>query len=249
MVVAGDFLAASWPAPGNVVAGISLRSNGLSHKPFDSNNMGLHVGDNAAHVAGNRLQLANSMGKDLHWQWLEQTHSVEVVAVEEAGPVLEADAIYTSVPNIMCCVMTADCLPVFVTNQAGTEVAIAHCGWRGLAAGVLENTLAEFKSPPNQLLVYLGPAIGPCHFEVGEDVKTAFSESMPKAQIDTLFAPKANEKYLADLYSLAKVKLQELGVNLHFGGEACTVCDSKHFFSFRRDGITGRMANFICLTS
>ncbi|MFT4862464.1 MAG: YfiH family protein [Pseudohongiellaceae bacterium] len=246
---AGDFLAAPWLAPGNVLAGTTLRTKGLSRKPFATNNMGLHVGDNATYVANNRLQLASSIGKDQNWQWLEQTHSVDVVRVEEAGPALEADAIYTSVPNIMCCVMSADCLPVFITNQEGSEVAIAHCGWRGLAGGVLDNTLAEFKSQPDQLLVYLGPAIGPCHFEVGEDVKAAFSVSMPKATVDTLFAPKGHDKYLADIYGLAKAKLHELGVSNHFGGEACTVCDSERFFSFRRDGVTGRMANFICLTS
>lgn len=249
MDVRGDFLAASWAAPQNIVAGTSLRAKGHSSKPFDTNNMGLHVGDNERNVANNRLQLAEAMGENIKWQWLEQTHSVEVANVEKAGPVVAADAIYTNVPNIMCCVMTADCLPIFIANREGSEIAIVHAGWRGLAGGVLENTLEQFRSPPDQLLVYLGPAIGPCHFEVGEDVKEAFSASMATAVIDSCFSAKTNGKYLADLYGLTKAKLRTLGISSHFGGDSCTVCESQRFFSFRRDGVTGRMANFICLTA
>jgi hypothetical protein len=244
-----EFLAASWQAPLNILAGTSLRTGGISNRPFDSNNMGLHVGDNPAHVAHNRSQLAGTLGKDLAWQWLTQTHSVDVVRLEKAGPALEADGIYTSVPNIVCCVMTADCLPVFITNQAGTEVAIAHAGWRGLAGGVIENTVAQFSAPPEQLMVYLGPTIGPCHFEVGGDVREEFAACIPAPLIHSLFTSIAQEKYLADLYGLAKAKLQSIGVSRYFGGDACTVCDKKRMFSFRRDGATGRMANFICLTS
>jgi YfiH family protein len=224
-----------------------LRTGGIGNRPFDSNNMGFHVGDDEAHVAHNRSQLASAQGQGLSWQWLNQTHSVEVARVAKAGPALDADAIYTNVPNIVCSVMTADCLPVFITNQAGSEIAIAHAGWRGLAAGVIENTVAQFSAPPEMLIVYFGPAIGPCHFEVGADVRDAFAASMPSSFVQLLFAATTQDKYLADLYGLAKARLQSMGVSDFFGGDACTVCDKARLFSYRRDGVTGRMANFICL--
>ena len=244
-----SYLLATWPAPSNVVAGISLRHGGNSNKPFDSNNMGAHVGDVQAAVQTNRLQLANAMDKSLTWQWLNQTHSVNVARVEQAGAPIDADAIYTNVPDIACCVMTADCLPIFITNKSGSEIAMVHAGWRGLADGILEQTLVQFSVSAEQLLVYLGPAIGPCHFEVGGDVKAAFAVNMAEPVLDKLFEPKGGDKYFADLHGLADAKLQAAGISNIFGGNDCTVCDQDRFFSFRRDGVTGRMVSFIYFSS
>lgn len=245
----GDLIAASWQAPTNILAGTSLRTGGGSRKPYLSNNMGMHVGDDPAAVACNREKLASDLGPQFSWQWLNQTHSVDVVRVEQAGAAQDGDAIYTNVPDIVCCIMTADCLPVFITNRSGSEIALAHAGWRGLAGGVIENTVAHFNTPPEELLVYFGPAIGPCHFEVGEDVKAAFTAAMPAAAIDKLFVPWSDGKFLADLYGLAKAKLAALGVIEYAGGDYCTVCAEDRFYSFRRDGDTGRMVNFICIAS
>ncbi len=249
MTQKAGFLPATWTAPSNIVAGTSLRNGGNSHKPFDSNNMGAHVGDDPSAVESNRSQLTNSQDKSVAWQWLNQTHSVDVAKVERAGKVIDADAIYTNVPDVACCVMTADCLPIFIANTTGSEIAIVHAGWRGLAGGILEKTLAQFTASYENLLVYFGPAIGACHFEVGSDVKAAFALNMMDSELDKLFAPQGGGKYLADLYGLAYAKLQAAGINNISGGKHCTVCDQDRFFSFRRDGVTGRMVSFIYFSS
>ncbi len=249
MVGPTQILKAAWPAPTGVLAGTSTRTLGVSKPPYDSNNMGLHVGDSPAAVMNNRQQLADCFSSKFTWQWLNQTHSVRVASVQCAGEPLNADAVYTNVPNIMCCVMTADCLPVFITNRAGTEVAMVHAGWRGLAAGIIENTIAEFHSSPQQLLAHLGPAIGPCHFEVEADVLDEFSASMADIKLAQFFKRQSDKKYLADLFGLAQAKLRSVGLTDYSGGEHCTVCESEHYFSFRRDGVTGRMVNYIGISS
>lgn len=243
-----------WPAPKSVVALTSCRSGGHSAAPWDSLNLGLHVGDNAADVHGNRALLASACEGLQSIQWLDQVHGVEVVhALPGAVGAPSADASISNTPGVACAVMTADCLPVLFSNLDGTAVAAAHAGWRGLAAGVLENTVARFACPGDQLLVWLGPAIGPQSFEVGPEVMATFitDEQGPAAeQLASFFQPSPDRKghFLADLYALARYRLAAVGVHAVYGGGYCTYRDTQRFYSFRRDGQTGRMVTLIYRT-
>lgn len=235
-----DFwLKADWPAPEWVRTCVTTRQDGCSQGRFKGFNLGNHVGDDPNHVLANRAELARLTGSRI--AWLDQTHSTDVV---EAAPGLveEADASWTTEPGVACAVMTADCLPVLFCDRAGTRVAAAHAGWRGLAAGILENTVAAMQVPPEELLVWLGPAIGPDAFEVGPEVKEIFG-SIAAADC---FKPSARPgHYLADIYQLARLRLQALGIEAIHGGGWCTVSDSVRFYSYRRDGQTGRFASLI----
>ena len=238
------FLHADWPAPANVRTLISTRRGGVSLPPFDSMNLGAHVGDNMLHVAQNRRRLRNALPAEP--AWLNQTHSTTVVAasqVSDSPP--DADASFTHSPNSVCVVMTADCLPVLLTDRQGSVVAAAHAGWRGLCHGILENTIEQMAVTPLEIMAWLGPAIGPDAFEVGAEVRAAFIDQLPQA-IDA-FQPIDNDKYLADIYLLARQRLQHIGVSQIYGGEYCTVLERERFFSYRRDHQTGRMASCIWL--
>jgi YfiH family protein len=233
-----------WPAPASVRACVTTRAGGVSQAPYAGLNLGAHVGDDPLSVIQNRLRLTAHFG--ILPAWLNQVHGVRVV---EADPsrVLEADASWTSTPGIACTAMTADCLPVLFCNQAGTRVAAAHAGWRGLAAGMLEATVRSFDGPPEQVMVWLGPAIGPQRFEVGAEVREAFVATHPQAA--DAFVPVAEPgKFMADIYALARIRLAAVGVTAVYGGGLCTVKDER-FFSYRRGSPTGRFASLVWLES
>ena len=237
-----DWLTPQWPAPAKVKTCVTTRSGGISAAPYDSFNLGEHVGDDPKAVIKNRQRLVSLLG--CKPAWLQQVHGVAVVEADPAH-VLEADASWTLKPNIACTVMTADCLPVLFCDRAGTRVAAAHAGWRGLAAGVLEATLAKLAVPADQVLVWLGPAIGPQAFEVGAEVREVFVAQ--HAQTAGAFQPSAHaDKYMADIYQLARIRLAACGVEDVYGGDFCTVTDPR-FFSYRRSAQTGRFASLIWL--
>ncbi|ANR80461.1 hypothetical protein BBB57_20720 [Kosakonia sacchari] len=234
-----------WPLPKGVAACSSTRVGGVSLPPYDSLNLGAHCGDNTEHVEENRARVFAAGDLPSKPVWLEQVHGTDVLTLS-GGPYASkrADASYSNIPGTVCAVMTADCLPVLFCNQAGTEVAAAHAGWRGLCAGVLEQTVACFADKPENLLAWLGPAIGPQAFEVGAEVREAFLVHDPQA--DSAFRP-YGDKYFADIYQLARQRLASVGVQHVFGGDRCTFSDKNNFFSYRRDKTTGRMASFIWL--
>jgi len=239
-----------WDVSDKVVAFTTSRQGGVSKPPFHSLNVGDHVGDNPSSVAANRALLKERSVAELEWQWLEQVHGIDVAAVSQAGPKLKADALLSRSPNLVCCVQTADCLPLFVAAYEGGEVAVIHAGWKGLASGVIENTIASMSTPVSRLRVFLGPAIGPCHFEVGEEVKQFFlataASPMLASLMEECFVASSNQgKLMADMYAIARLKLSSVGVENISGGNLCTHCDEDSFFSYRRDGVTGRMLSAI----
>lgn len=241
-----DWLAADWPAPPQVRAGTTLRSAGPSRPPYACFNLALHVEDDTDTVLANRARLRSQLNLPAEPCWLEQVHGVVVVdAARQAGPV-RADAAYSHRPGVVCVVMTADCLPVLFCSRAGTTVAAAHAGWRGLADGVLEATIEQAGLDPADTLVWLGPAIGATAYEVGEDVRQAFlQQPMHDA---SAFVPHGPGKVLMDIYALARQRLHAAGIRAVFGGEHCTYTQGEQFYSYRRDGRTGRMASFIWIS-
>lgn len=242
-----EIIEATWPAPSSIIALTTTRKGGVSATPYASFNVAHHVGDQPKDVQHNRHILQREiLQSDQEPQWLNQVHGIEVIhlGAEKAAEVPTADASYTQLPQRICAVMTADCLPVLMCNKAGTEVAAVHVGWRGCVAGILDNTVSTFKSSASELLAWLGPCIGPETFEVGAEVREAFVRQNPSTQ--EAFQPIANKKFLADLYQLARIALNNAGVQAIYGGDYCTVSDQKRFFSYRRDGgKTGRMASLI----
>lgn len=241
-----EFILPDWPAPPGVRALSTLRQGGVSQGPYASLNLGDHVGDDPAAVAANRHILAQRVPTPT---WLCQVHGTRVVAVGEASSGCEADAVFSRAPGQSCVVMTADCLPLLFCDRQGSVVAAAHAGWRGLCDGVIEATVAAMAAAPEDLLVWLGPAIGPMAFEVGDEVRQAFCARDPQAA--DAFVPRAGVpgKWLADIYLLARQRLACLGVTAVYGGQWCTVGDAERFFSYRREGVTGRMGSFIWLAA
>ncbi|KPN71359.1 peptidoglycan editing factor PgeF [Neisseria sp. 83E34] len=243
-IICGDFLDADWPAPCNVKVLITTRKGGKSNGCFSSLNVGAHVGDNPEAVAQNRAYVQEHVGAPL--VFLNQVHGVDVVkAVDAKRGLTDADACVDNMGSAACVVMTADCLPVLFCDRAGTVVAAAHAGWRGLAQGVLQNTIAAMQVDPMEIMAYFGPAIGPDAFEVGEDVREAFCNQIAAAE--DAFQSIGGNKYLADIYQLARLILHREGVTQIYGGSHCTVLERENFFSYRRDGQTGRMASIIWL--
>ena len=242
-----NWIEPDWPAPGKVRALSTTRDGGLSEGVFASLNLGAHVGDEPARVEANRARLQQAAGIPGRLNWLNQVHGVAVHPVSnEYGAAPDADAACAHEVGQACIVMTADCLPVLFCDKAGTSVSAAHAGWRGLQAGVLEASIAAMGCKPTEILAWLGPAIGPTAFEVGGEVREAFMAE--QAEAEAAFVPSSNEgKWLADIYQLARLRLARAGVTAVYGGEFCTVCDSERFYSYRRDGQTGRMASIIWL--
>lgn len=237
-----DWIVPDWLAPANVRACVTTRSSGDSLAPFDCFNLGDHVGDNSSQVQANRDWLAQQL--DCTPVWLEQVHGTAVVEAC-AGTVATADACWSAASGVACSILTADCLPVLFADRAGSRVAAAHAGWRSLAGGVLENTLAAMQVEPAQVLAWLGPAIGPAAYEVGPEVRAAFIEQHEAAA--AAFVPSGRPgHWLADLYQLARIRLNAAGVGAVYGGGFCTLTDSR-FYSYRRNAVTGRMASLIWL--
>ena len=237
-----DWLIPDWPAPAGVKACVTTRSGGVSLAPFDSLNLGDHVDDSPEAVAENRRRLTDCFS--IQPAWLQQVHGI-AVAHADPGVVATADASWTATPGIACAAMTADCLPVLFCDRAGTRVAAAHAGWRGLAAGVLEATLDTLALPSAEVLVWLGPAIGPQAFEVGPEVRETFIQQLPETE-KAFVASQNVGKYMADIYELARLRLAARGVTAVYGGDFCTVADPR-FFSYRRSSRTGRFASLIWL--
>ena len=239
------FLVPDWPAPPTVKAISSLRGGGVSDAPFASLNLGLGSGDDPASVAHNRRRLRAAAGLPERCCWLRQVHGTTCIEADATRCGERADASHTRRAGIACVVMSADCLPVLLCSRAGDRVAAAHAGWRGLAAGVLENAVSALELPGDQLLAWLGPAIGPTAYEVGAEVREAFCDHHRGAA--SAFRPTRPGHWLADLYALARQRLGAVGVDAVSGGGLCTHSDASRFYSYRRDGRTGRMASFIWL--
>jgi YfiH family protein len=242
-----SLLEMDWDLPPGVVAACTTRLGGVSLPPWDSLNLARHVGDDPEHVAANRVRLRQWLDLPAEPAWLNQVHGVDVVNLDVAWPLVgppAADASVTSRHGVACVVMVADCLPVLFTTKDGSRIAAAHAGWRGLAAGVLENTIAALGVPGRDLRAWLGPAISQRHFEVGDDVRQAFVTK--DAAAGGCFERNDRGRWQADLAGLARQRLQALGVNDIGGGAWCTFTDRNRFYSHRRDGQGGRLAAVIC---
>ncbi len=236
------FIIPDWPAPANVRALQTTREGGVSLAPYDSLNLGAHVKDNPLHVAQNRQLLNRFLPSEP--VWLNQVHGTRVIDAALSACIESADASFTTRRNVVCVTMTADCLPVLLCDQAGTRVAAVHAGWRSLCDGVIEAAVAAMQIDGTQIMAWLGPAIGPQAFEVGAEVRAQFMAN--DAQAEAAFV-QSGDKYLGDLYQIATQRLHALGVTQVYGGGSCTFAEKDQFFSFRRDGDTGRMATFIWL--
>lgn len=236
-----------WAAPGNVRACVTLRGApvGVSLPPFDRFNLGTNAGDEPAAVAANRFALHALAGLPSEPRWLRQVHGTRVVRLGAAadGVLYEADAVVTSEPGVVLAILTADCLPVLLCSDDGRELGAAHAGWRGLSDGVLEATVAAMNALPREVVAWLGPAAGPANYEIGEEVRAAFVERDARAA--GAFAPTRPGHWKVDLHALARQRLATAGVTRVSGGTACTIADRARFYSYRRDGRTGRMATLI----
>lgn len=233
-----------WPAPANVRASVTTRVGGFSQGPYTSFNLGDHVGDDPDAVARNRALLREALKLPLEPLWLKQVHGTNVVDAASAHIGVTADGAWTDRPGVVCAVLTADCLPVFLCDRQGTKVALLHAGWRGLTAGVIEAGVRALTTPGNELLAWLGPAIGPDSYEVGDDVRDAFL-ARNNAGAGACFRPNGAGRWFADMYALARRRLQAQGVQAVYGGGYCTLKERGRFYSFRRDRTTGRMASLI----
>jgi YfiH family protein len=243
----GRLIHPDWPVPGPVKSLMTTRQGGVSSAPWDSFNLGDHVGDDPQHVAANRARLRQDLPAEP--LWLKQIHGARVVDPGVASD-READAAFTRSPAMVCAVLVADCLPVLFCDGAGSVVAAAHAGWRGLASGVLEAAVAAMGVAPEDVLAWMGPAIGPRAFEVGDEVRQVFVRQHAEAASAFTAQPSGGEsrqKWLADIYQLARLRLNHAGVTAIYGGGRCTYGEPGEFFSYRRDGVTGRMAALIWL--
>jgi len=230
-----------WSVPSNIKAITTLRYGGVSKPPFNELNLALHVGDEVEAVSQNRKILQSALELPSEPVWLNQVHSTRVVDAgrTDTQRVVDADASITDQRGTVCAIMTADCLPLFLTNIQGTKVALVHAGWRGLADGIIENTVSEFSQPASEIIAWSGPCISQSHFEIGLEVKQSLGGSEGCYQLSN------NNKYYADLCRLADERLQTIGVNKHSWNDHCTYRQIDHFYSFRREQQTGRMASLI----
>lgn len=244
-----NILTPDWPAPKNVRALQTTRIGGFSAAPYGSLNLGDHVGDAPLVVRRNRMMLNTLLPSEP--VWLKQVHGTVVVDAAQAACQPEADACVSAHPGAVCVVMTADCLPVLLCDDKGTVVGAVHAGWRGLCDGVIEQAVQAMAVPPTTLMAWFGPAIGAQAFEVGDEVRTAFIAAQPQAAaafVPSFLTPEENKKWLADIYQLARLRLNALGISRIYGGDFCTYTDRTRFYSYRRDGVTGRMGTFIWLS-
>ncbi|MEH6591999.1 MAG: peptidoglycan editing factor PgeF [Halioglobus sp.] len=250
--MAVELITPDWPAPANVSAFVTTRVGGVSTGVYRGLNVGDHVGDEPAAVQANRELLQECLEPETQLQWLSQVHGVDVIRAPCQGAIPIADTQWTNQPQIACAIMTADCLPVLFCDYSGTVVAAAHAGWRGLLAGVLEATINAMPVTTGDLMAWLGPAIGPRAFEVGGEVRDAFladANALEEQAIAACFHPDVpdSNRFYCDLYALARLRLSRSGLTAIYGGEDCTYSDSKRFYSYRRDGQTGRMVSLIYL--
>lgn len=238
---------AQWPAPDKVIALTTRRAGGVSVAPYDSLNLGAGCGDEPHAVAENRSRLRSVLGLPQEPFWLNQVHGCDVINVGDGAGIPEADRVadasISDGPGAVCAVLTADCLPVLLCDCDASIVAAAHCGWRGLHCGVLDSVVTAMNRPAESLLAWLGPAIGACDYEVGDDVRNAFVSQ--NEAYDDAFRPNKNRRWLADLYTIASLQLNALGLSVVHGGNESTYSDPGKFFSYRRDGLCGRMASLI----
>lgn len=244
-----DWIIPEWPAPNNVRALFTTRNDGISSGPnniYATLNLGDHVNDRSTDVARNRALLRNYLPAEP--KWLKQVHGDQPIWVDHYSATQEGDAAMSQHCGIVCAVLVADCLPIFLCNPAGTMVGVIHAGWRGLAGGIIEKTVMEMSCGHTRLMAWLGPAIGPNFFEVGEEVREIFANQDNESRL--AFVPqneKKSDKWLANIFLLARQRLKKMGVTQIYGGEICTYSDPKRYFSYRRDGETGRMAALIWL--
>ena len=240
------FLPADWPAPPGVRALTTLRHGlGGSQSPFDTFNLGSRCGDGVMVVAENRRQLEAALALPSPPRWLRQVHGM-AVAVEPGDDEPEADAAVTATPGTVLAILTADCLPVVLAAKDGGEIAAAHAGWRGLCTGVLESTVGAMRTPPDQLVAWLGPAAGPQAYEIGTEVFEAFTARDGRARM--AFVPTRPGHWRVDLYKQARQRLLDAGMTDVHGGGLCTISDPSRFFSHRRDGRSGRIATLAWIT-
>ena len=243
--MAPEFIYPDWPAPAQVKALTTTRIGGFSETPFDSFNLSLRSGDDVERVRRNRALLVKSAHLPAEPLWLRQVHGNRVVDAAVSKPYSEGDGSYVDKPGHVCVVLTADCCPIFLCDGAGSRVAVLHGGWRGLARGLIEQGVALMNVPGRELMAWLGPAIGPQAFEVGDDVYEAFVAHNGEAE--GAFTKKENGRWLADICRLARQRLRAVGVTHVYGGKYCTVSEHERFFSYRRDRICGHMASLIWL--
>lgn len=257
-----DVIHANWPAAGNIHAFCTRRycasepgdeiGGGLK-LPYGHFNLAQHVGDDPRQVESNRRLLCNKLNLPSKPVWLNQVHGIQVADAQAVTPhnkaqaVVQADASFSKKAGVVCSIMTADCLPVLICNRKANKVAAVHAGWRGLAAGVIEASIAALQEKPEDLLVWFGPAIGPDAFEVGAEVREVFVRQYPQAE--AAFKQNRAGHFLADIYHLARIRLKHLGLNGIYGGDYCTYSDPDQFYSYRRDNKTGRMASLIWFDS
>ncbi|MGE3920923.1 MAG: peptidoglycan editing factor PgeF [Gammaproteobacteria bacterium] len=238
-----DIIKPNWPVPEHVHAYTTTRVGGYSEPPYDSLNMGYDSGDNEEVVATNRMLVRETLDLPSEPFWLNQHHGNKIICVDSFPDTLEADGSFARTPDKVCVVLTADCLPVFMTNPAGTVVAVLHCGWKSQVANIIENGVNILRRFTDELLVWLGPGISAQVYEVGSEFREQFLNKNPENEV--AFKPKENDKWLADMYEIARISLRTVGVNAIYGGEYCTYSDPKRFYSYRRDHTTGRMASMI----
>jgi YfiH family protein len=236
-----DWIVPDWPAPKRVRALVTTRTRGSSRGPYASFNLGAHVGDDPAAVERNRERLRASLPADP--VWLQQVHGAEVVDAATAPPLARADAAVARTRHVVCAVLTADCVPVLLADGGGDAVAIAHAGWRGLAAGVVEAAVARMDVPAASVIAWLGPAIGPRAYEVGREVREALVRR--DAAAVAAFAPGRDDRFLADLFMLARQRLAAAGIAAVYGGGHCTYTEAERFYSYRREPTTGRLASLV----
>ncbi|SEL41178.1 peptidoglycan editing factor PgeF [Nitrosovibrio tenuis] len=244
-----DWIVPDWPAPRNVKAVFTTRNGGTGSGPYASLNLGDHVGDDPLTVEKNRALLRHALPDEP--RWLNQVHGNVPISIDgDCTAPCHGDAAFSLRPGNVCAVLVADCLPILLCNHAGTMVGVIHAGWRGMAEGVIERTLSRINTTATRhtrMMAWLGPAIGPNHFEVGEEVRQAFIGHDRKADVAFLPNFRNEAKWFADLFTLARQRLVKAGVGEIYGGGQCTFSDPTRFFSYRRDGITGRMAGLIWL--
>lgn len=244
-----NFIEPNWPAPSHVKAFTSTRVEGFSDLPYKNFNLAEHVGEDLSIVAKNRELLKQTLALPNEPIWLNQTHSAIALPASSENRNQEADATFSATPNQVCVILTADCLPILLCNQAGTQVAAIHAGWRGIARGIIENTITAMQKhqPQQSIMAWLGPAIGQTAYEVGDEVRQQFLTIQPDAEL--AFIPSPRGRWLASLNTLATLRLKKLGIQHIFGGEHCTFTNEKLFYSYRRDGEnTGRLASLIWYT-